>query len=346
MYFSADAGSGFHIFRQRFSEAGMTFETEQITSGPTWEEGLSMAPDGQSLVTGVGMTQSSVWIHDSRGDRVVSVEGYASHPQFTPDGRRLVFELMKGIDRAELWVADVESGRAEPLLPGFPVVPNAYSISPDGRYALVETRDGGGKHRLWLAPFDRRTPPRQISNIEGDSPVFGSNGEIFFRAREGHYGFAYRVRPDGTGLRKAVEHPVIHTRAVSPDGQWLVTYSRASEDQTGTTVAFSLGGGPPVRIGGPSVTLRWSADGKLLFLSVGSRGYSRNLGTTYALPLRPGQSLPDLPDGGFTNEASIAKLKGIRRLVDSPDAAPGPTADVYAYSREVVQRNLYRIPVP
>ena len=79
---------------------------------------------------------------------------------------------------------------------------------------------------------------------------------------------------------------------------------------------------------------------------MGSTGYSRNVGTTYALPLRPGQSLPDLPPDGFTGEADVARLKSIQRVVDSPDATPGPSLEVYAYSREVVQRNLYRIPVP
>jgi hypothetical protein len=29
-----------------------------------------------------------------------------------------------------------------------------------------------------------------------------------------------------------------------------------------------------------------------------------------------------------------------------PDASPGLSADVYAFSRERIQRNLYRIPLP
>ena len=28
------------------------------------------------------------------------------------------------------------------------------------------------------------------------------------------------------------------------------------------------------------------------------------------------------------------------------DAVPGPSAEVYAFSRERIQRNLYRIPLP
>ena len=39
-------------------------EPEQITSGPTEEDGLAVAPDGRSLITSIGMRQSAVWIHD------------------------------------------------------------------------------------------------------------------------------------------------------------------------------------------------------------------------------------------------------------------------------------------
>jgi hypothetical protein len=53
---------------------------------------------------------------------------------------------------------------------------------------------------------------------------------------------------------------------------------------------------------------------------------------------------PDIPAGGFRSETELRALPGVR-VVDSNDVTPGPTADVYAYSRETVQRNLYRIPL-
>jgi hypothetical protein len=34
------------------------------------------------------------------------------------------------------------------------------------------------------------------------------------------------------------------------------------------------------------------------------------------------------------------------RIIEAADVAPGPRPEVYAYSRETVQRNLYRIPLP
>jgi hypothetical protein len=48
---------------------------------------------------------------------------------------------------------------------------------------------------------------------------------------------------------------------------------------------------------------------------------------------------------GFKSEAEIAKLPGLR-IISSAGVTPGPSPEVYAFTRETVQRNLYRIPVP
>jgi len=77
-------------------------------------------------------------------------------------------------------VADVDSGRSEPLAPGFQ--PLDYAISRDGKQVVMEAPDGEGKPRLWLASFDRRSPPRQIPGVEGRSAQFGPGGEILISA--------------------------------------------------------------------------------------------------------------------------------------------------------------------
>ena len=74
-------------------------------------------------------------------------------------------------------------------------------------------------------------------------------------------------------------------------------------------------------------------------------GSSGTPGKTYIVPLTPGRVLPEIPAGGFHSEAEMARIPGVR-IVDGPDVAPGPTPEVYAFSRETVHSNLYRIPVP
>jgi Tol biopolymer transport system component len=347
MYLSADGGDGFHIWRQRFSGGGMLAPPEQITSGPTTEEGLTVAPDGGSVITAVGLQQSSIWIHDAKGDRQISLEGFAHKPIFTPDGKRLVYAVVKSISpaRSELWIAHLDSGMTERLLPGFLTATGSISyesgfdISLDGREIVLEVIDDKGKRKLWLAPLDRHTPPHQIPNAEGDGPLFTTAGDIVFRGREGAYGYAYRIRPDGSGLRKASEHPVIGMRGISADGKWLAVYARAREQEAGGTVALPLDGGVPVKIYGTGVRAQWSRDGKRLFLTT---EHDR----TYILPLPPGRMWPAVPNGGFKSEDEIAALPGVRAITGSAHVTPGPSPEVYAFAREAGQRNLYRIPVP
>ena len=103
LYFSADAGDGYHIWRQHFP-GGVP---EQLTFGATEEEGIAVSPDGRTLVTSAGIRESTVWVHDSRGDRQISGEGFASVPGlgyggspggrsvFSPDGRTLFYLVRK-----------------------------------------------------------------------------------------------------------------------------------------------------------------------------------------------------------------------------------------------------------
>jgi Tol biopolymer transport system component len=341
MYFSSDSGGAFHIWRQRFPDG----EPEQITSGPTEEEGLAMAPDGRSFITAVGLTQSSVWLHDAGGDRQVSLEGYAFAPKFTPDLQRLLYQVRKGA-ASELWVAELDSGRSEPLLPGIAVAlagsaPSTlagYDISRDGRQVVFASRDNAGKSRLWLAPLDRRSPPRQIPNIEGAEPVFGATDEVFFHSVEGTSAFLYRVRQDGGGLRKAFDPSIVGLMGESPDRNWLVLGSRVA----GGLVIFRVDGGAPLQtpIQGRTL-LRWSGDGKHLFL----HRILTSRDKTYVFPLTPGRPLPESFIQGLPSEQEIVKLPGVR-VIPSTNVVPGRTADTYAFTRESVQRNLYRIPVP
>jgi hypothetical protein len=343
MYFSSNAADAFHVWRQRFREGDALEPPEQVTSGPTEEEGIAIAPDGKSFITAVGLKRRSVWLRDAKGERAVSLEGYALNPIFSPDGKKLVYFAASGTSahRGELWIADLATGLNERLLPGFLVgtggsatARSPFDLSPDGQSVVFEASDG--KHRLWLAPLDRRSPPRQIPNVEGDAPLFAPDGAVFFRAREGDYGFAYRVQADGTSPQKVHEHPVIETTGVTPDGRWLAVYARPTKEQAGGTILLPVGGGTPVPVYGTAVRLRWSPGGGLVFITLSGR--------TSIVPVPRGHPLPKMPPTGFASAADIAAVSGAR-LIDADDPAPGPTPDVYAFSRETVQRNLYRVPL-
>jgi hypothetical protein len=83
--------------------------------------------------------------------------------------------------------------------------------------------------------------------------------------------------------------------------------------------------------------VNWSPDGKFLYLNF--------QGFIYAIPLRPGQTLPPIPASGFRTKEDVAALPGAR-LIPEQGAFAGPNPSLYAFSRFATQRNIYRVPVP
>jgi serine/threonine protein kinase/Tol biopolymer transport system component len=357
MYLTSNAVGTNHIWRQRFPNG----TPEQITSGPTEEEGIAMAEDGHSFVTSVSLQSGSLWLHNAAGEREISLEGNAAQPAFTPDGGKLLYRIVREPasqfsfyrDLGEVWVADLQSGRSEPLVRGFRALD--YDISPDGRQVVMETEDLEGKPRLWLAPMDRSSAPHQIPNVVGGFPRFGPGGEIFFRRRaEGSFqqggmagspGFVYRVRLDGTGMRKALEQTILVLGSVSPDGGWISAWAPLPGNGPPLVQAFPLDGKPPVAVGW--VAFGWSKPGFPKSVWFTPFGFGNGTGT-YIVPLAPGQILPPIPAGGFRSEDEIASLPGARRIPAGPVGWGGWFRDlsVYAFYHDAIQRNLYRIPIP
>ncbi len=269
-------------------------------------------------------------------------------PQFSPDAKKLYYRILKGgtspfLGPSEVWVADLESGHNEPLLPGFAVT--SYSLSHDGR-VVFSAIDAEGKSHIWLASTDRSSPPRQVPNVEGDMPAFGLPGELVVHSIEGGGSFAFRVREDGTGKQKLTVGQVFQILFTSPDSQWLVTTAVPSAGETRvSTLIFPMKGGSPIRLLDAFCSAQWQPDGRFFYLSI-LRGMQSGgaYGKTYVLPVPSGKVLPDIPAGGFPSEAAIAALPGVR-VIDSADVAPGSAPDIYAFSRQTIHRNLYRVPL-
>ncbi len=350
MYFSSSAGGAFHTWRQHFPDG----KPEQITFGPSEEEGIAIEPGGRSFITAVGQRQRSVFLHDPAGDRQIALEGYTFNPKLIPGARKLCYRVLKGSspssDPTELWVADLDSGRSEPLAPGFAVVgADPYDISPDGGDVAFSARTPDGAQDLWVMPVDRHSPPRRISDARGNWPLFGPNGLIYF---VGTNGSVFEIRQDGTGRRRLLEQPVLEIKGISPDGEWLVVNSfdpsrKGEEGKRQGTFAYPIRGGPAIRISGTDALARWSPDARFVaILGPLEAGLSAGgSGKNYLFPLSRGHMLPDIPPGGFRSKEEMARYPGVR-VIDAADIALGPTPDEYVFSKESSQRNLFRIPLP
>ena len=337
MYLTENIGAGFHIWRQRPDGSRL----EQLTDGPTEEEGLAVAPDGRSLVTSVGLRQRSAWIHDQTGDRQVSDEGYAYWPLMSGDGTRVCYRVLhsegSGQMPAELWVTDVRSGRNDRLLPGQLVT--GYDVSGDRAVAAVA--EPGGRPSIWLTWLDGRQPPVRVPGVSGDNPRFVPGGRIALRILRGtQYGLV-TMNEDGTALDEvAVPVPSV-LGTVSPSGEWLSISGQGgmrlySLRQKTEKIFFN---------GLDSARARWSPDGSRMYVSIQYGAASAfGDGRTYVIPLAPATELPDIPEGGFAGEAQVAAVPGVQ-VLPYGDVVLGATETGYAFSRMSTTRNLYRIPI-
>jgi Tol biopolymer transport system component/DNA-binding winged helix-turn-helix (wHTH) protein len=345
MYLSSDAGGQFHIWRQRPSDG----DPEQVTFGPTEEEGIAMHPDGRSLVTSVGLEESSVWIHDPDGDRQVSSEGYAIAPYLSPGGTKVYYLVRPrgptgSFYSGELWVADVKGGNPEHLLPGFAVT--GYDISPDGGRIVFAAQDRQGESHLWIAALDHRFPPRQIpSSTKDDSPFFVPGGYVVYRGAEGGSNFVFRVNEDGTARQKVSPNPIFELISVSPDGEWFTALAPLQgEKDPVATWAYPVDGRAPLKICAGYCSNRWDRSGKLFGLTLTDRTHSDVPVQTVIFPLSAGKDLPPLPNFDIDSPIDPQRIPGVK-VVDAA-IAPGLTSSTYVYTRESVHRNLYSIPVP
>ena len=332
IYVTSNAGGTNHIWRQRFPDG----QPEQLTSGPTEEEGIAVAADGRSIVTAVALRSKSLWVHDETDEHSVSLEGSAVDARFTPDGKKLVYKVVSSLGSyplpGELRVADVATQRSETLSQDFKAID--YDISPDGQRIVMEVADHDGASRLWLARVDRALPPQPIANVEGHQPRFGPDGDIFFRRGEGAATYVYRVRTDGANPRKAIDQPMPLLGEVSPDGRFVLGWTALPGSDSSAVQFFPTEGGTPIASGG---WWNWSPGARSASVTSADGTWS------YIVPLQPGEPFSRMSAQGLRSESDVSQLPGARKV--SAPIVPGPSSDVYAFYRTTTQRNLYRIPI-
>jgi DNA-binding winged helix-turn-helix (wHTH) protein/Tol biopolymer transport system component len=346
MYFIATVEGQSHLWRQRFPNG----RPEQITFGPTEEEGLAVDPDGHSVITSMGVQASAIWIHDEQGERSLSSEGeiVADHspPSFTADDKALYYLLRHSPAGSgpELWRMTVDSGKSEAVFPGVSMF--AYDVSPDEKQVVYAAAGSDGKSQLWLAPIDRSSAPKQIGQPGETTPYFGPGKKILFQATEGNANYLEEMNEDGSGRTKVVPYPIGEISGISPGGKWLMGLAPYSDGKNVVpmNVAIPLEGGPPLHLCAIYCLATWSSSGRFLFLSLEAPTQT-SPGRSLAIPVGPGESLPVFPPGGIKPGAEPDVIPG-SQSVNRAELVPGEDLSHFAYVNTTAHRNLYRISLP
>jgi len=262
--------------------------------------------------------------------------------KFCRDGKKLYYlAYRQGVSgqspSGELWVADLETGRRERLLPDTLV--SDYDVSPDGAEVVYSIADADNRSHLWLASLNFAFPPRQfVSPVNEDQPHWDSAGYIYFRAAEGALNFLYRMRPDGSERVRLLTDPIFDIQGISPEGQWAIVAQ--GKGQTGRMFAIPLDGGSPVVVCQGYCKAQWTADGKSFGVIMDTM-----LGTeTLLAPVSNATNLPALPPTGIASSADMHSIRGAK-VVDGA-ILWGPKPGLSATLHQDVHRNLYRVALP
>jgi Tol biopolymer transport system component len=353
MYFSSNAENGFHIWRQRFP-GGVP---EQITFGPTEQEGTAISPDGKTLITSMGTQLATISLHDTDGEHTLTSETFAMLPTFAPAIGR-VFYLVRSVSArayasGELWSVDVTTGRKERMLPGH--VMGNYSLSSDAKKVVFTEAGAEAEHGVWIADLDRHAPPRQLTQGGEFRAFFAAPGEIVYLS-QGPVRYLYRMKEDGSDNQRISPKPITYLISVSPDGRWVVALNPGGNTSGGSaglefvsladepsvtlcTDECSQGFGP-ARVQAPPI--QWSLDGTLL--SVSLQYFGLRTPRTVLLPYRSDLPLARQYPKGLNTEADLIRNPGAK-VINEPNVFPA-TASSYLVWRLATQSNLYQIAIP
>lgn len=359
MYFTTNAGGTFHLWRQRHPDG----QPEQLTFGPTEEEGIAMAPDGRSLITSAGVRHNEIHLLDESGERAISQEGYASLPIASRDGKQVYFLSRAGISRVAYTVGKLVSvgldgGAREDILPGYLMV--HFDISADDRMVVFASGHNEPDRRgVWIGSLDRRTAPRRVFEGDVERVFMDSAYNIYFLHKTPANRLIRRLRaPDYNVEELLTPTAARYIHGLSPDGGWVIAVTDVPNGGGMQQVAISTrgkptrvicpvcgGGAGPARILAPA--LSWTRDGKAMLVSAQFVAPAGAFGPDYTIliPLPSGASLPDLPEGGVASVDDYLKLPGARRI-PKQNVLPGATPEQLFVYEPTTLRNLYRVQLP
>ena len=271
--------------------------------------------------------QENIYRVPATGGRAaqISAKGYASHPRWSRDGKRIYLRWNRGqigwmsAEGGDVTVIPVDRAVMEAeALPG-----GGNSVSPDG--STIVFSGGHQSHQgtnalytnIWTIGIEGGQPKQLTHFTDPDArfPCWSPDGRrVAFVARDpdrkttdstekpGSPVFkVYAVSPDGTGLRKVTSeaHQVAWSAvAWSPDGRWIAFFTR---DKTLNLIPAEGGDSRVVTdlrridslavpgVGGLSHSeIAWSPDGKELVFSFDGRLWTVGVGGGAVTEVRTG----------------------------------------------------------
>ncbi len=322
---------------------------------------VDTSPDGRRVVYSA---MGRLYIRDVSGGaarRLTTADRIESHPQFSPDGRSIVYVTWDDEERGRVRVVPAAGGAGHVLFEaqGHFVEP---SWSPDGQW-IVFRRMGGDSRRgtthvgetgIWIVAAAGGQP--RLVREGGNGAFFDATGErLFFNGSEGGNAALQSMDLNGGDVVTHFTGANVQEWAVSPDNRWIAFVQGwrthiARFSRAGRSVALAPGSTAyPVRqVSAESGTfLHWSNDATLHW-TVGPEYFTRTLAETFAFlegaAAEPAQPETAGVDIGFDATADVptgvVAFRGGRIITAAVDpTAHGAVNGVIENGTVVVDRN-------
>lgn len=206
------------------------------------------SPEGNRIAFTIGAAQSiDVWIYDiPKGTLTrLTTEGSNMRPEWSPDGKRVIFRSERQNTVGIWWQPADGSGPAEPLLRN-DMDPFEAILSPDGRYLIYRTSPGAKYSRdiFYVEPRGDSTPkPLVVSPYSDQMPRLSPDGKwlAYFSDESGNYEIYVRPFPE-SGARIQVSTTGGTDPLWSRDGRTLFyrTGNRIMAAAVRTSPTFSM----------------------------------------------------------------------------------------------------------
>ena len=262
--------------------------------------------DGKRIAFGVTTTTSTdVWLYDiaARTPTRLTSEGSADRPEWTPDGKRVLYYATGRRDQragALWWQPSDGSGTAELVQVNPRSGVNEGVISPDGHILAYRLNGGGVTEDLWYRRLDGDTASKQIT--------------------------ATRFQE--------------HAPRFSPDGRWMAYTSDQSGTFEVYVQAFpALGARIQVTAGGGQTPI-WSSDGRHIYYVANGQ---MNVATVTTTPTFAVTSRQRLFEGNYTFGTPVHAQfdiapNGQHILLIRPTTADAQTFIVHDWKYELRER--------